>query len=132
MKTRWIYGISTGLFALAMSASGIIELMRSPEMVAGFQQLGYPLYLMTLLGVAKLLGAAALVYPRWRTLTEWAYAGFTFDLLGASASHAFSGDPAAKVIAPLIFLGLMALSYTLFRQRQALPSASESLSLRHA
>lgn len=132
MKTRWIYWISTGLFALAMTASGLIELMRSPEMVAGFQQLGYPLYLMTILGVAKLLGAAALAYPRWRTLTEWAYAGFTFDLLGASASHAFSGDPAAKVIAPLVFLGLMSVSYTLFRKQHSTQTEHEQLSHAHA
>ncbi|MGV3524364.1 MAG: DoxX family protein [Candidatus Sericytochromatia bacterium] len=132
MKTRWIYIISTGLFALAMSASGIIELMRSPEMVAGFQQLGYPLYLMTILGVAKLLGAAALVYPRWRSLTEWAYAGFTFDLLGASASHAFSGDPAAKVIAPLVFLGLMGVSYVFFRKQGIAQAEQRQLSHVHA
>ena len=128
MKTRWIYWISTGLFALAMTASGLIELMRSPEMVAGFQQLGYPLYLMTILGVAKLLGAS----PRWRTLTEWAYAGFTFDLLGASASHAFSGDPAAKVIAPLVFLGLMSVSYTLFRKQHSTQTERKQLSHAHA
>jgi hypothetical protein len=94
-----------------------MELMQHPEMIKGFQHLGYPSYLLTILGVAKLLGVAALVYPRWRTLTEWAYAGFSFDLLGASASHAFSGDPLANILSPLVFLGLLSASYWLFHHQ---------------
>jgi len=115
-KFRLAYLLTTGLFALALTASGVMELIQHPEMIKGFQHLGYPLYLLTILGVAKLLGAAALVYPRWRTLTEWAYAGFTFDLLGASASHAFSSDPIANIISPLVFLGLLSASYYLFHR----------------
>jgi uncharacterized membrane protein YphA (DoxX/SURF4 family) len=116
-KFRLAYLLTTGLFALGLTASGLMELMQHPEMLKGFQHLGYPSYLLTLLGVAKLLGVAALVYPRWRTLTEWAYAGFSFDLLGASASHAFSGDPIANILSPLVFLGLMGASYWLLSSR---------------
>lgn len=118
-KFRLAYLLTTGLFALALTASGLMELIQHPEMLKGFQHLGYPSYLLTILGVAKLLGVAALVYPRWRTLTEWAYAGFSFDLLGASASHAFSGDPIANILSPLVFLGLMGVSYYLFHRSPA-------------
>ena len=112
------YWLTTGLFALALGASGLIELSRAPQMVEGFQHLGYPLYLLTILGVAKLLGVAALLYPRFPRLKEWAYAGFSFDLLGASASHAFSGDPLANVLTPLVLLGLMAASYWLWHHQE--------------
>lgn len=118
-KYRLAYGLSTGLFVLALAASGIMELIQHEEMIKGFQHLGYPTYLLTILGVAKLLGVAALVYPRWRTLTEWAYAGFVFDLIGASASHAFSGDPVANIISPLVFLGILSASYYLFHHKPA-------------
>jgi len=32
-----------------------------------------------LLGVTKLLGAAAILFSPFRILKEWAYAGYTFD-----------------------------------------------------
>lgn len=110
------FWLATGLFSLGMAASALAELTRSEQMVQGFQHLGYPLYLLTMLGVAKALGVAALLFPRFPKLKEWAYAGFTFDLLGASASHAFSGDPAGNVIAPLVFLAVLGVSYWLYHQ----------------
>lgn len=113
------YWASTVLFVLPLTASAIFELTQSKEMVAGFQHLGYPLYLLTILGIAKALGIAALLFPRFPRLKEWAYAGFTFDLLGASASHAYSGDPVANVITPLVFLGLLAVSYWLYHHPES-------------
>jgi len=65
----------------------------------------------TLLGVWKLLGAAAIAAPGLPRLKEWAYAGVLFDLSGAAFSHASSGDPAAKVAVPLVLLGLAAVSW---------------------
>jgi hypothetical protein len=50
--------------------------------------------------------AGTVSYPE-----KWAYAGYTFNLLGASASHAFSGDPFAKVLAPIIILAFVLVSY---------------------
>lgn len=113
------YWVTTGLFALAMTGSAVAYLSRSPQLVEGFQHLGYPLYLLVILGVAKLLGAGALLLPRsgpvWGRIKEWAYAGFSFNLLGAAASHAFSGDPLPQVISPLVFLLLLAASYGLWQ-----------------
>lgn len=109
------YWLTTGLFSLGMGASAVFELTRSSEMVQGFQHLGYPLYLLTILGVAKSLGIAALLYPRWPRLKEWAYAGFSFDLLGAAASHGFSGD-GPRLLMPLVFLAVLAVSYVLYHQ----------------
>jgi hypothetical protein len=78
--------------------------------VATLVHLGYPLYLMRILGLAKVLGGVAIVSGRSRTLKEWAYAGYTFDLLGAIASHLIVGDrPFAAV--PAIVLALVLTSY---------------------
>jgi uncharacterized membrane protein YphA (DoxX/SURF4 family) len=75
--------------------------------------LGYPLYFMTILGIWKLLGGIALLVPRFPRLKEWAYAGIFFELTGAAASQAASGDSAAHIIWPIIFAGLTVASWAL-------------------
>ena len=107
------YWIATGLFCLAMTAGGTMNLLRADIQKESIEALGYPEYLMTILGVAKLLGVTALLIPGAPLLKEWAYAGFTFDLLGAAASHAFVGDAAMEIMLPLIILGISAVSYWL-------------------
>ncbi len=112
MKTRSIvYWATTGLVALSFVFGGITDLAKGEDMVKGMAHLGYPAYLLTLLGIWKVLGAIALVAPGTARLKEFAYAGILFDLTGASFSHAASGDPAANVITPLVILGLAAVSY---------------------
>jgi hypothetical protein len=68
---------------------------------------------MIILGLWKVAGAGAILLPRTPLLKEWAYAGIVFDLTGAAASHAFSGDPPSNVITPLVILGLAAASWAL-------------------
>jgi hypothetical protein len=108
--------ITTGLFALVMTLSGALYLVGPQPVVEGFRHLGYPDYFRTLLGIAKLLGVAAILGagPR-RTLREWAYAGFAFDLIAAALSHAMRGDGRAAAF-PLIVLGLLAGSYVLWHR----------------
>jgi hypothetical protein len=53
----------------------------------GLALLAYPPYMLAVLGTAKILGAIALVVPKFPRLKEWAYAGFVFDLIGAIWSH---------------------------------------------
>ena len=107
------YWAVTALFCLAMSASGIMNLLRVEELKESITALGYPEYLMTILGLAKVLGVFALLSPGFPLLKEWAYAGFTFDLLGASASHALAGDPIQESIVPLVALAIAGASYFL-------------------
>jgi hypothetical protein len=76
-------------------------------------ELGYPAYLLGVLGVWKLLGAAVLLLPRLVLLKEWAYAGIAFDLSGAAVSHAAIGHPLAKVAVPAVLLALAACSWAL-------------------
>ncbi|MDF7815608.1 DoxX family protein [Hymenobacter sp. YC55] len=121
--TNILYWIATVLFAAAMLFSGIMGMQPTADNQAVMQQLGYPMYLGTILGVAKILGAGALVLPVGRTLKEWAYAGFVIDLLGAAASWAFSGASLGAVLAPGLFLLVLLASYYLWRKRliQAAP-----------
>ena len=107
------YWIVTALFCLAMTGSGTMNLIRAEPMRESLSALGYPEYLMTILGVAKLLGVIALLMPGTALLKEWAYAGFTFDLLGASASHGLNGDPVGEAIVPLVVLIIAITSYWL-------------------
>jgi hypothetical protein len=108
---------TTGLFALMLTISGVLYLVGPPPIVAVIHRLGYPDYFRQLLGIAKIAGSAALVLPRLRVLREWAYAGFTFNLIAAIASHVLSGDAAHA--APAVFaLALLAVSYSLRRQMQ--------------
>jgi hypothetical protein len=82
-------------------------------MAGEMMTLGYPAYVMTILGIAKLLGVGALLIPGRPLLKEWAYAGFTFNMLGATASHLFVGDPMSETLPPLVLLCLGAVSYQL-------------------
>lgn len=79
-------------------------------MRVAYTHLGYPTSLMAFLGVCKLLGVIALLVPGFRGLKEWAYAGFTYDLLGAAYAHLSVDDPAPKVVMPLVFLLIVLLS----------------------
>ncbi|MFO7178145.1 MAG: DoxX family protein [Pseudomonadota bacterium] len=125
MKRRSVwYWISTGLVVFAFVFGGIADLGRGPDMVAAMQHLGYPEYLLVVLGVWKLLGAAAIVAPGVPRLKEWAYAGMMFDLTGAAVSHAAVGDPAANVIVPLVLLGLVAASWVLRPESRRLATAA--------
>jgi hypothetical protein len=112
MRARSIaYWVTTVLFAVAIGASGIADLVHAPPIVEGFGLLGYPTYLMTLLGVWKLLGVVAILAPRFPRLKEWAYAGFFFELSGAAFSHlaAGVGSPAAPIALATLALASWAL-----------------------
>jgi uncharacterized membrane protein YphA (DoxX/SURF4 family) len=117
-KTKQIgYWVTTLLVLLPTAGSGIPELFANgpASTVQIMHALGYPLYLMKILGAAKILGAITLLLNRPARLVEWAYAGFTFLFLGATASHLLAGDAAHAPIPLIIFLLLMA-SYALYRE----------------
>lgn len=103
--------IATGTFAALIAVSGAAFLVGAAPVVQGFRRLGYPAYFTPLLGVAKLLGVAALLAPRARVLREWAYAGFTFLLIGAISSHTLGKDGVAHALPALLCLGLLLASY---------------------
>src|SRR3989338_9631853 len=114
MKAKTIkilYWVFTGLFVLFMLLSAYSELSEIPQAQELMTHLGYPLYVNYIIGAAKVLGAIALVQWKWKTIKEWAYAGFTIDILGASLSMIFNGDPIGNAVFPLVFLVPMFLAY---------------------
>jgi hypothetical protein len=112
-KQKIAYWFFTGWLALGMVSTGIVQLIRMPEEVEVFTGLGYPVYLMTLIGVWKLLGAVAVLAPKFPLLKEWAYAGFFFCMSGAAVSHIAAGHSVGTVIPPLLLLALTGISWYL-------------------
>jgi uncharacterized membrane protein YphA (DoxX/SURF4 family) len=118
MKSRKItYWMTTVLVAIPIGAGGMAQVLRVPGTVDGFVRiLHYPAYFVPLLGVYKVLGAIAILVPRFPRLKEWAYAGIIFDLTGAIASIAAVGDYGAyafHIFSPLIIAGLTVASWAL-------------------
>lgn len=114
------YWATTTILALESLAGAEWDLARRPYVVDVIAHLGYPVYLLTILGFWKLLGALALLAPRLPRLKEWAYAGIFFEMTGAAASHAAVGDSADQLIAPLIFSVLAVASWALRPQSRTL------------
>src|SRR6266478_5077662 len=117
-RNKIIYWISTLWLALGMTATGIVQLLRmesqgavAPPGVYGIKYLGYPVYLLTILGVWKILGVIAVLIPKFPLLKEWAYAGFFFAMSGAVFSHISVGDPVKENFPGLLLLILTVISW---------------------
>ena len=117
-RNRIIYWISTIWLALGMLATGTLQLFRAkaegalaPPGVYGITHLGYPIYFLTILGVWKVLGVAAVLSRGFPLLKEWAYAGFFFIMSGAVFSHIAVGDSVTEIIPSLLLLTLTVVSW---------------------
>jgi hypothetical protein len=120
-RQRRTYWIVTGLLAAFAMLAGIPDLLSVPQAVELFQRLGYPLYLLPFLGVAKLLGVAGILAPGFPRVREWAYAGLAIDFTGAVYSHLSIGDPFSQWWGPVLGLGLLAASYGLYHHDSTAP-----------
>ncbi|XDD48401.1 DoxX family protein [Leptospira sp. WS39.C2] len=113
-KTKKIlYWFFTLWLSLGMVSTGIVQLIKLPEEVEKINQLGYPTYFLTILGVWKLLGVVAVLVPKFQLLKEWAYAGFFFAMSGASISHIICGHPITEVLPSVLLLSLTVISWYL-------------------
>ena len=68
-----IYWVTTIWLALGMLSTGIVQVLKVKEEVENFASLGFPVYLMTIIGIWKILGVIAILMPRFLLLKEWAY-----------------------------------------------------------
>jgi uncharacterized membrane protein YphA (DoxX/SURF4 family) len=115
------YWVATGLFALLLIMDGIGGVTQMEAGQEVMRHLGYPMYLLTIAGTAKLLAALAVVQSKFRTIKEWAFAGFTINCVGAFWSRAAVGDGWDTLIFPIVFLAIMAVPYTLWKRIDAAP-----------
>ena len=116
-KDNIIYWATTGLVS-AMMLFSAFNYFTNEDMKNAFIHLGFPSYFRVELGIAKILGVLALSIPMVPTkLKEAAYVGFTINLISAAIAHYSSGDGASAFMPPLVFLGILAVSYTYFQKR---------------
>jgi len=108
-----IYWATTTIMVAESLAGGICDLLRLDPFFPLLIQLGYPAYLGTILGTAKILGALAIAAPRLPRLKEWAYAGILINMLGATSSYLATGGHISDYIPPLAFAALALISWQL-------------------
>ena len=106
-----IYWIFTALLSFGMLGSGIAQLVRFKNMTEILNHLGYPPYLMTILGVWKILAVIAILLPGFKLLKEWAYAGLFFTMTGAFISHMYMGDGLKEFIGSIMQTLFILLSW---------------------
>jgi uncharacterized membrane protein YphA (DoxX/SURF4 family) len=110
-RNKIIYWIATIWLALGMLSTGIVQLIQLKEETEMMNRLGYPSYLLSIIGVWKILGVVAVLVPKFPLLKEWAYAGFFFVMSGAVLSHFAIGDGAKEFFGPVLLLILTFVSW---------------------
>lgn len=108
-----VYWLLTLVVAFELAAGALWDLLRIEYVRVVLAHLGYPMYLLTILGVWRIPGALALLVPRFPRLKEWAYAGAFFNYTGAAASHFLAGDAVGQWVGPLILSGFTLISWAL-------------------
>lgn len=109
-----IYWVATIWLALGMVSTGAVQLLKAKEGQGGadmLAHLGYPLYILTLLGIGKILGVVAILIPKFPVVKEWAYAGFFFIMSGAIFSHMVTDDSITEILPSLLLLILTVVSW---------------------
>jgi len=110
-RDKIIYWIATVWLSLGMLSTGIVQLLQLEENIQSMELLGYPMYLLSILGVWKILGVITILIPKSPLLKEWAYAGFFFVMSGAIISHLAVGDELITLFGPTLLLALTIASW---------------------
>ena len=113
-RNKIIYWFATLWLSLGMISTGAGQVLKMKEGQGALDSiihLGFPVYILTILGVWKFLGVIAVLLPKSPLLKEWAYAGFFFLTTGAAFSHLASGDSAVTVLPALLLLVLTIVSW---------------------
>ena len=121
------YWAVTVLIALETLVGGVTDLIYGRALlVAGPQvsdivtSLGYPVYILRILGFWKVLGAIVLLLPGYPRLKEWAYAGIFFELSGAAASWLMYKRDVGEAAVPIMLAFLTLVSWALRPQSRRL------------
>lgn len=107
------YWIITTVVVAESAVGGTMDLLRLAPFYPLMIELGYPGYLATILGTAKVAAAVVLLAPGLPRLKEWAYAGVMINMIGAVASNAATHQPAVSLVPPAVFAVLAMVSWAL-------------------
>lgn len=114
----WVLTIPFVIFSLFDAYGGLNHM---PRGVQGVTHLGYPVYLMDISGTAKLIGALCILQTKFKTIKEWAYAGFAISFISAAWSHLYMGDGIGMAAMPVGFLVFMFAGYYFWKKYTTLP-----------
>jgi hypothetical protein len=127
MKTiKIIYWISTILIVALMVFSAISSFLPNPDGEKMMNAMGYHAYVFHFLAVAKILGAIAILMPGFPRLKEWAYAGYAFDLIGATYSMYASGFPFSQWAMMFVFIAILFVSYIYYHKKEKAPAVKDA------
>jgi hypothetical protein len=107
------YRIFTGILLLQTVAGAVLDLSRNKAFADAASHLGYPSYLLSILGTLRIAAFITILVPESDVLKEWAYAGLFFEFVVACMSHIAVGDSAAQWVSPLIFAMITFASWVL-------------------
>ncbi|AWF80193.1 DoxX family protein [Microbulbifer sp. A4B17] len=124
-KQAVIFCVVSSMFAVLMMVSGMAKLTGQEALVQATADLGYPLYLLKILGTAYLIGAIAILQPKFETLKQWGYAGFSIALIGAAGSHLLDGQALSTALPATVLLAVLAVVITLNTRLTRLNSSDE-------
>ncbi len=113
------YWITTGLIALLYAFDTFMFFSGKKEVVDSMHSLGYPTYLLAMLGTAKLLAFIGILLPGMPRLKEWVYAGIAINMVGAIWSHAAMGQMDKVLPVTLILVIAMVSYFTMHKLRSA-------------
>lgn len=112
--------VMTGLVACMWVYFGRLYLIHDPgEWRIASHQLGYPLYIIPLIGVTHIVGGVGLLIPNVPRLTEWIYAGFVITLLLAFYSQLSGVGSTWDKVDPILVMAFVFASYVLRRCMRA-------------
>jgi hypothetical protein len=108
--------IITGHVAFVWVYFGRLYLIHDPgEWRIASQRLGYPLYIIPLIGVTHILGGIGLLIPNVPRLTGWVYAGLVINLSLAFYSQLNGGGSTWDKFDPILVMAFVFASYALRR-----------------
>ena len=112
-----LYWIVTGIFSAFMLSTSVPDILLIPDAIKFITHLGYPLYFVVFIGIAKTLGSIAILIPGFPRIKEWAYAGLAFDLIAAVYSQIAVDHFQLGILFMLLPLSFEALSYYLYHKK---------------
>lgn len=110
-RNKIIYWVATIFLSSGMLAGGVQQLLQIGGYNEIVSRLGYPLYMLSILGAWKILGVVAILLPRFPVVKEWAYAGFFFVMSGAAVSHVVMQEPFIEVMPSLTLIAAIIVSW---------------------